>query len=63
MDNSPSMDLGWAAKLLNYLSEDDRWHCDGGWCDLTDAYTEAKVTPGSGSLSFPQGGGTNLTGA
>ena len=40
-----TMDGCWAAKFLNYLSGDDRWHCEGGWCDLTDAYTEAKVTP------------------
>jgi hypothetical protein len=40
-----TMDLCWATKLLNYLSGDDRWHCEGGWCDLTDAYAEGKVTP------------------
>ena len=34
-----------AARFLNYLSLDDRWHCEGGLCDLTDAYTVAKVTP------------------
>lgn len=34
-----------AARLLNYLSLDDRWHCEGGVCDLTDAYAIAKVTP------------------
>jgi len=34
-----------AARLLNYLSLDDRWHCEGEWCDLTDAYAIAKVTP------------------
>jgi len=39
------MEMDEAVKLLNYLSGDDRWHCEGGWCDLTDAYTEAKVTP------------------
>ena len=33
------------ARFLNYLSLDDRWHCEGGLCDLTDAYAEAKVTP------------------
>jgi hypothetical protein len=33
-----------AVRLLNYLSEDDRWHCEGGWCDLSDAYVEGKVT-------------------
>lgn len=31
-------------KLLNHLSKDDRWHCEGGWCDLTDAFTDGKVT-------------------
>jgi hypothetical protein len=39
------MEMAEAVKLLNYLSADDRWHCEGGWCDLTNAYTEAKVTP------------------
>jgi hypothetical protein len=38
-------DLCWAARLLNYVSQDDRWHCEGGWCDLTDAFSEGKVTP------------------
>ena len=38
------MEIAEAVKFLNYLSTDDRWHCEGGWCDLTDAYTEAKVT-------------------
>jgi hypothetical protein len=41
--NAVSMDDAEAAKLLNHLSKDDRWHCEGGWCDLTDAYTEGKV--------------------
>ena len=39
------MKMSEAVKFLNYLSADDRWHCEGGWCDLTDAYVEAKVTP------------------
>ena len=40
-----TMEKSEAAKFLNYLSEDDRWHCEGGWCDLTDRYTERKITP------------------
>ena len=32
-------------RLLNYLSQDDRWHCEGGWCDLTDAYCKGEVLP------------------
>ena len=33
-----------AVKLLNYLSQDDRWHCEGGYCDLCDAYAAHAVT-------------------
>ena len=40
-----TMDYCWAAKFLNYLSADDRWHCEGGWCDLTDKYCKGKITP------------------
>ena len=39
-----SMDEQIAVSLLNYLSKDERWHCEGGVCDLTDAYTDGKVT-------------------
>jgi hypothetical protein len=39
-----TMTLETAVEFLNYLSRDDRWHCEGGWCDLTDAYSEGKVT-------------------
>lgn len=38
------MDATEAVKLLNNLSKEDRWHCEGGWCDLTDAFAEGKVT-------------------
>jgi hypothetical protein len=38
------METAEAVKLLNHLSTDDRWHVEGGWCDLTDAYTDAKIT-------------------
>lgn len=34
-----------AAKLLNNLTKDDRWHCEGGWCDLSDAFVAGEVTP------------------
>jgi hypothetical protein len=40
-----SMELAEAVEFLNYLSRDDRWHCEGGWCDLTDAYADGIVTP------------------
>ena len=40
-----TMDDEEAARFLNYLSQDERWHCEGGWCDLSDAYAEGKVTP------------------
>jgi hypothetical protein len=33
-----------AAIFLNHLSTEDRWHCEGGWCDLSDAYCDGKVT-------------------
>jgi len=33
------------ARLLNACSKDDRWHVEGGWCDLSDAFVEGKVTP------------------
>jgi len=34
-----------AARLLNHLSKDTRWHCEGGWCDLTEAYESGDVIP------------------
>src|SRR5208283_4254485 len=40
-----TMERSEAVRFLNYLSGDDRWHCEGGWCDLTDSYTEGKITP------------------
>ena len=39
-----SMSNAAAAALLNYLSKEPRWHCDGGWCELTDAYEKGEVT-------------------
>jgi hypothetical protein len=39
-----SMQASEAVKLLNNLSNDDRWHCEGGWCDLSDAYAVGAVT-------------------
>ena len=40
-----SMGMEQACAFLNWLSKEERWHCEGGYCDLTDAWVEAKVTP------------------
>jgi len=39
-----TMKLADAVGFLNHLSRDDRWHCEGGLCDLTDLFTEGKIT-------------------
>jgi hypothetical protein len=39
-----AMDFSEVTRLLNYLATDDRWHNEGGWCDLCDAYSAGKVT-------------------
>jgi hypothetical protein len=39
-----TMDIDEAGRFLNYLSTENRWHCEGGYCDLTDKYEQHNVT-------------------
>ena len=39
-----SMSKAAAAALLNALSKEPRWHCEGGWVELTEAYEKGEVT-------------------
>lgn len=42
--NAVGMSPKAASDLLNHLSKDDRWVCEGGICDLTDAFDQGKVS-------------------
>lgn len=42
---SVQMPIQEACRFLNSLSRNDRWHLEGGICDITDLYEKGKLTP------------------